>query len=153
MKKLKILNVVGARPNFIKIAPIVEEMNKNSARFNHLLIHTGQHYDRSMSKAFFDDLEIPRPDIDLEVGSGSQAEQTALIMTRFEKVILAKKPHLILVVGDINSTLACSVTASKLCIPIAHVEAGLRSLDRTMPEEINRIVTDSLSDYLFTTCK
>lgn len=137
----------------MKIAPIVAEMSDNPESITHLLVHTGQHYDEVMSKAFFEDLEIPRPDIDLEVGSGTHAEQTALIMTRFEKVLLERRPDLVLVVGDVNSTLACSVTASKLCIPVAHVEAGLRSFDRTMPEEINRIVTDSISDFLFTTCE
>ncbi|MFQ5329038.1 MAG: non-hydrolyzing UDP-N-acetylglucosamine 2-epimerase [Thermodesulfobacteriota bacterium] len=147
----KVINIVGARPNFMKIAPIVAEMNRHGDAIEHLLVHTGQHYDKAMSKSFFDDLEIPRPDIDLEVGSGSHAEQTALVMTKFEKVLLSEKPDLILVVGDVNSTLACSVTAAKLCIPVVHVEAGLRSFDRQMPEEINRIVTDALSDYLFTT--
>ncbi len=151
IRKIKILNIVGARPNFMKIAPIVAEMGRHSDGPDNLLVHTGQHYDQAMSKSFFDDLEIPRPDIDLEVGSGSHAVQTALIMTKFEKVLLAEKPDLILVVGDVNSTLACSVTAAKMCIPVAHVEAGLRSFDREMPEEINRIVTDALSDYLFTT--
>jgi len=147
----KIINVVGARPNFMKIAPIVAEMNSHRDTIAHLLVHTGQHYDKAMSKSFFDDLEIPRPDIDLEVGSGSHAVQTALVMTKFEEVLLKERPDLILVVGDVNSTLACSVTAAKLCIPVVHVEAGLRSFDRQMPEEINRIVTDALSDYLFTT--
>ncbi|MFQ5900059.1 MAG: non-hydrolyzing UDP-N-acetylglucosamine 2-epimerase [Thermodesulfobacteriota bacterium] len=151
--KFKIINVAGARPNFMKIAPIVAEMDKYPEGIEHLLVHTGQHYDKVMSRSFFEDLEIPRPDIDLGVGSGTHAEQTALVMTRFEKVLLGERPDLVLVVGDVNSTLACSVTAAKLCIPVAHVEAGLRSFDRAMPEEINRIVTDSISDYLFTTCE
>ena len=147
---MRIINVVGARPNFIKIAPIVEAM-KNHRTLEGLLVHTGQHYDEAMSKAFFDDLGIPQPDINLEVGSGSHAAQTAAIMARFEPLLLERKPDLVLVVGDVNSTLACSVAAAKLGIPVAHVEAGLRSFDRTMPEEINRLVTDALSDLLFTT--
>lgn len=151
--KIKIINVAGARPNFMKIAPIVAEMNKHPEKIDHLLVHTGQHYAKIMSKVFFDDLELPVPDINLEVGSGSHAEQTGLVMARIEKVLLEQKPDLILVVGDVNSTLSCSLTAAKMCIPVVHVEAGLRSFDRTMPEEINRIVTDSISDYLFTTCK
>lgn len=149
---MKIINVVGARPNFVKISPIMEEMNHNG-HIKPMLIHTGQHYDYEMSKVFFEDLEIPEPDIYLGVGSGTQAEQTGKIMIEFEKVLFHEKPDLVLVVGDVNSTLACSLVASKLCIPIAHVEAGLRSFDRTMPEEINRAVTDSLSDYLFTPSK
>ncbi len=149
---MKILNIVGARPNFMKIAPIVDVM-KHQSDLQSILVHTGQHYDAKMSKVFFDDLEIPRPDINLEVGSGSHAEQTAGIMLAFEKLCLKENPDVVLLVGDVNSTLACSVVASKLCIPVAHVEAGLRSGDRSMPEEINRLVTDSLSDYLFTTCR
>ena len=149
---MKIFNIVGARPNFMKIAPIVEVM-KLQSDLQPVLVHTGQHYDAKMSKVFFDDLEIPRPDINLEIGSGTHAEQTAGIMPVFEKLCLQEKPDLVLVVGDVNSTLACSVVASKLCIPVAHVEAGLRSGDRTMPEEINRLVTDTLADYLFTTCR
>lgn len=149
----KVMNVVGARPNFMKIAPIQREMQRLSASFTPVLLHTGQHYDQQMSKLFFEDLELPQPDIYLGVGSGSHAEQTAKIMLDFEKVCLEQKPDIVLVVGDVNSTVACSLVASKLCIPVAHVEAGLRSRDRTMPEEINRIVTDALSDYLFTTEK
>jgi len=149
---MKIFNIVGARPNFMKIAPIVEVM-KLQSDVQPVLVHTGQHYDAKMSKVFFDDLEIPRPDINLEIGSGTHAEQTAGIMPVFERLCLQEKPDLVLVVGDVNSTLACSVVASKLCIPVAHVEAGLRSGDRTMPEEINRLVTDTLADYLFTTCR
>ena len=137
----------------MKIAPIMEQMGKRPDRIDPVLLHTGQHYDEAMSRVFFDDLGIPPPDINLEVGSGSHAEQTAAIMVRFEKVLLQDMPDLVLVVGDVNSTLACSVTASKLNVPVAHVEAGLRSFDRTMPEEINRIVTDSLSSLLFTTCE
>ncbi len=136
----------------MKIAPIMEVM-KRQPDLQPLLVHTGQHYDDRMSKVFFDDLEIPRPDINLEIGSGSHAGQTAGIMLAFEKLCLKERPDLVLVVGDVNSTLACSVVASKLCIPVAHVEAGLRSRDRTMPEEVNRLVTDTLSDYLFTTCR
>lgn len=148
----KIINVVGARPNFMKIAPIVSEMQKNSG-FDTILLHTGQHYDAKMSKAFFIDLEMPEPDIYLKVGSGSHAEQTANIMIRFEEVLKKNRPDMVLLVGDVNSTLACSIVAAKLNIQIIHVEAGLRSNDWAMPEEINRIVTDSLSDILFTTCK
>jgi UDP-N-acetylglucosamine 2-epimerase (non-hydrolysing) len=145
---MKILNVVGARPNFIKIAPLVREIRK-ARGIEQLLVHTGQHYDYEMSRVFFEDLEIPQPDIHLEVGSGTHAKQTAKIMDRFEEVIIQTKPDLILVVGDVNSTLACSLVASKMNIKIAHVEAGLRSFDKSMPEEINRIITDTLSNYLF----
>jgi len=147
---MKVINVVGARPNFMKIAPLVEEMWK-VASIRPLLVHTGQHYDLAMSGAFFEDLEIPEPDFFLGVGSGSHAEQTARVMVEFEKVLENERPDLVLVVGDVNSTLACALVAAKLLIPVAHVEAGLRSFDRTMPEEINRKVTDHLSDYLFTT--
>jgi UDP-N-acetylglucosamine 2-epimerase (non-hydrolysing) len=150
-RKMKILNIVGARPNFMKMAPIIEAMNKYPDQIKHLLVHTGQHYDEKMSKAFFDDLGMPKPYIDLEVGSGSHAEQTAKIMVAFEKVCLEQKPDLVIVVGDVNSTLACTITAKKLGIQVAHVEAGLRSRDMTMPEEINRLCTDVLCDYLFTT--
>lgn len=149
-KKLKIINVVGARPNFIKIGPIMKEM-KRHPQIDPILLHTGQHYDVAMSQRFFEDLNIPAPDVNLEVGSGSHAEQTAQIMTRFEKVLMETRPDLVLVVGDVNSTLACTITAKKLLIKVAHVEAGLRSRDMTMPEEINRLVTDVLADYLFTT--
>jgi UDP-N-acetylglucosamine 2-epimerase (non-hydrolysing) len=148
---MKILNIVGARPNFMKMAPINEAMNKYPEKIEHLLVHTGQHYDEKMSKAFFDDLGMPKPDIDLGVGSGSHAEQTAKIMVAFEKVCLEQKPDLIIVVGDVNSTMACTITAKKLGIKVAHVEAGLRSCDMNMPEEINRLCTDVLCDYLFTT--
>ena len=148
----KILCVVGARPNFMKIAPVMEALKAHPS-LRARLVHTGQHYDEQMSKAFFEDLGIPTPDINLEVGSASHAAQTAAIMAKFEPVLLSERPDLVLVVGDVNSTLACSVTAAKLGVPVAHVEAGLRSFDRTMPEEINRIVTDSVSELLFTTCE
>ena len=149
---MKIINVVGARPNFMKIAPIMRAM-KAYRKIKPLLVHTGQHYDANMSGAFFKDLELPKSDIHLEVGSGTHAEQTARVMERFEKVLFKEKPNLVLVVGDVNSTLACSLAASKLHIKVAHVEAGLRSFDRRMPEEINRVLTDQMSDLLFTTCK
>jgi len=149
----KIILVAGARPNFMKVAPIWHELRKYPEYFRPLLIHTGQHYYYIMSKAFFEDLGITRPDIHLGVGSGTHATQTAKIMLKFEKVCLKEKPDLVMVVGDVNSTLACSVVAAKLLTPLAHVEAGLRSFDRSMPEEVNRIVTDSLSDFLFTTCE
>lgn len=148
---MKVLNIVGARPNFMKMAPIIEAMNKYPKQIEHLLVHTGQHYDEKMSKAFFDDLGMPVPDINLEVGSGSHAEQTAKVMIEFEKVCLREKPDLVIVVGDVNSTMACTITAKKLGIKVAHVEAGLRSRDMSMPEEINRLCTDVLCDYLFTT--
>lgn len=148
---MKILNIVGARPNFMKIAPIIEAMRKYPEAIDHKLVHTGQHYDEKMSKAFFDDLGIPKPDIDLGVGSGSHAEQTARIMVEFEKVCLREQPDLVIVVGDVNSTMACTITAKKLGVKVAHVEAGLRSRDMNMPEEINRLCTDVLCDYLFTT--
>jgi len=148
---MKVINVVGARPNFMKMAPIVEVMNRYPDAIEHLLVHTGQHYDRRMSGAFFDDLGMPEPDMDLGVGSGSHAEQTARIMVAFEQVCLRESPDLVVVVGDVNSTMACTITAKKLGIRVAHVEAGLRSRDMTMPEEINRLCTDVLCDYLFTT--
>ncbi len=136
----------------MKIAPLCAEMRRYP-RVAQVLVHTGQHYDYEMSKAFFDDLEIPEADVNLEVGSGSHAEQTGRIMLAFEKVLLQTKPDLILVVGDVNSTIACALTAVKMGIKIAHVEAGLRSFDRSMPEEINRLLTDAISDFLFTTCR
>jgi len=152
---LKIISVVGARPNFMKVAPIHKAFNQPEFQgiVKHLICHTGQHYDEKMSKVFFEDLELPVPDFYLGVGSGSHAEQTARIMIEFEKVLLSEKPDLVLVVGDVNSTIACTLTAAKLHIKTAHVEAGLRSFDRTMPEEINRLLTDSISDYLFVTEK
>ena len=150
MKKLRVVNVVGARPNFMKMAPILRELSRVS-KVESRLVHTGQHYDASMSRVFFQDLDMPDPDVNLSVGSGSHAAQTAEVMKRFEEVCETMKPDLVIVAGDVNSTLACSLTAAKLQIPVAHIESGLRSFDRTMPEEINRIVTDSLSDFLFTT--
>ena len=149
---MKVLNVVGARPNFMKIAPIVEQMKKADS-LKGVLIHTGQHYDEGMSDIFFRELGIPVPDVHLGVGSGTHGEQTARIIVEFEKVCLNEKPDLVLVVGDVNSTLACSIVAAKLVIPVAHVEAGLRSFDRAMPEEINRVVTDALTDVYFTTSR
>jgi UDP-N-acetylglucosamine 2-epimerase (non-hydrolysing) len=151
MAVLKIVNVVGARPNFMKMAPIINALNGYGMEVEHLLVHTGQHYDECMSKAFFEDLGMPVPDIDLGVGSGSHAEQTARIMVEFEKVCLQHRPDVVIVVGDVNSTMACAITAKKLGIRVAHVEAGLRSRDMSMPEEINRLCTDVLCDYLFTT--
>jgi UDP-N-acetylglucosamine 2-epimerase (non-hydrolysing) len=141
--------VVGARPNFMKMAPIIKEVQRRN--IVHMLVHTGQHYDEKMSQVFFDALEMPAPDSFLGVGSGSHAEQTARIMTAFEHICLETRPNLVIVAGDVNSTLACALTATKLHIPVAHVEAGLRSFDRSMPEEINRVLTDHLCDLLFTT--
>jgi len=144
------MHIVGARPNFMKVAPIMEEMARRGG-FEQVLVHTGQHYDARLSKVFFEELGLPRPDVDLNIGAGSHAEQTGRMMVELEKVFQRQEPELVVVVGDVNSTLAASVTAAKLGIRIAHVEAGLRSFDRSMPEEINRIVTDALSDVLFTT--
>jgi len=152
IKRSEILLVAGARPNFMKIAPVYKELMKKRRRFNPVLVHTGQHYDKEMSKVFFDDLKMPKPDIYLGVGSGTHAVQTSRIMMQFERVCIAEKPNLVMVVGDVNSTLACALVAAKLNIPVAHIEAGLRSFDQTMPEEINRKLTDHVSDYLFTTC-
>jgi UDP-N-acetylglucosamine 2-epimerase (non-hydrolysing) len=180
---MKIISVVGARPNFMKVAPLHRAFNKiqnlsadrqdsevrsqnsdtssieypgssnqgTATSIQHLICHTGQHYDEKMSKVFFDDLELPHPDFYLGVGSGSHAEQTAKVMIEFEKVLLEEKPDIVIVVGDVNSTIACSITAKKLHIKVAHVEAGLRSFDEKMPEEINRVLTDRISDYLFVT--
>ena len=147
----RILAVVGARPNFMKIAPIARELRRFPDAFHVSIVHTGQHYDEKLSEVFFDELGIPRPDVNLGVGSDSHAQQTAAIIAAFEPVLLAQRADLLLVVGDVNSTLACSLVASKLGVPIAHVEAGLRSFDRTMPEETNRVLTDQISDLLFTT--
>jgi UDP-N-acetylglucosamine 2-epimerase (non-hydrolysing) len=147
---LKVINVVGARPNFMKVAPIVEAMKRREREFAPLIVHTGQHYDSMMSDAFFRDLELPLPDIHLEVGSASHAAQTAAVMERFEPVLLEQKPDWVLVVGDVNSTLACALVSVKLGVRVAHVEAGLRSRDRSMPEEINRLLTDQIADLLFT---
>ncbi len=147
---IKIAAVCGARPNFMKIAPIINAFKKSGA-IETCLVHTGQHYDEKMSRLFFDQLNIPRPDINLAVGSGSHAVQTAEIMKKFEPVVLDYQPDYVLVVGDVNSTIACGLVAVKLGIKLIHVEAGLRSFDRSMPEEINRILTDSISDLLFVT--
>lgn len=150
---MKFLLVAGARPNFMKVAPLVHQLRKSDEDILWKLVHTGQHYDYEMSKVFFEELEIPEPDHFLGAGSGTHAEQTAHIMVEFEKVCFSENPDMIVVVGDVNSTLACSVTAKKSNIKVAHVEAGLRSHDMTMPEEINRIVTDAIADYLFVTEK
>jgi UDP-N-acetylglucosamine 2-epimerase (non-hydrolysing) len=147
---LKVLNIVGARPNFMKIAPIYAEMKRRESEFLPLIVHTGQHYDAAMSDSFFRDLGMPKPDVHLEVGSASHAVQTAKIMMSFEPIVLREKPDWVLVVGDVNSTIACALVCAKLGVKVAHVEAGLRSRDRTMPEEINRILTDSISDLLLT---
>lgn len=147
---IKILNVVGARPNFMKMAPLIAAIDRRAAEVSQVLVHTGQHYDEAMSASFFRDLQMPPPDINLEVGSGSHAEQTAKVVLAFEPVLVEQKPDWVVVVGDVNSTLACALVAAKLNIKVAHVEAGLRSFDRTMPEEINRILTDRLADLLLT---
>lgn len=155
MKKLKYIDLIaGARPNFMKIAPIIDALQAAAKQGNDLryrLIHTGQHYDRAMSGDFFTQLGIPEPDINLEVGSGTQAEQAAAIMVRYEKVLLEQPSDLCLVVGDVTSTMACAIAARKLGVGVAHVEGGIRSGDWTMPEEINRVVTDSISNWFFTT--
>lgn len=151
---MKITIIAGARPNFMKIAPIIESIEQcqaEGANISYRLVHTGQHYDHKMSSEFFDQLGIPKPHINLEAGGGSQAEQTAAIMVRFEKELLENPTDLVLVVGDVTSSMACSIVAKKLLIKVAHVEAGIRSGDITMPEEINRIVTDAITDYFFTT--
>ncbi|AXE17352.1 UDP-N-acetylglucosamine 2-epimerase (non-hydrolyzing) [Runella rosea] len=147
---MKILNIVGARPNFMKVAPLHRAFQKKS-EIESKIVHTGQHYDAKMSDVFFNQLELPKPDYFLGIGGGSHTQQTAKIMLEFEKVVEAEQPDLVLVVGDVTSTIACALVATKMHIPIAHVEAGLRSGDRRMPEEINRILTDSISDYLFVT--
>ena len=149
----KIISVVGARPNFMKVAPIDRVLRSFDGEIQHMICHTGQHFDKKMSDVFFEDLEMPKPHFYLGISGGSHAEQTARIMIEFEKIILEEKPDLVLVVGDVNSTLACSVVASKLHVAVAHVEAGLRSFDREMPEEINRMITDAISNYLFVTEK
>jgi UDP-N-acetylglucosamine 2-epimerase (non-hydrolysing) len=146
--------IAGARPNFMKIAPIIEAIEKQKKKgknIDYRLIHTGQHYDKNMSESFFEELGIPEPDINLGCGGGTQAEQTAQIMMKFEKDLLEHPADLVLVVGDVNSTMACSIVAKKLKVKVAHVEAGIRSFDLSMPEEINRMVTDSITDYFFTT--
>jgi UDP-N-acetylglucosamine 2-epimerase (non-hydrolysing) len=147
---IKVICVCGARPNFMKIAPLMKAFRENG-QFKPFMVHTGQHYDENMSRLFFDELDIPKPDINLEVGSGSHAYQTAEIMKRFEPVVLENKPDYVLVVGDVNSTIACGLVAVKLGVKLIHVEAGLRSFDLTMPEEINRMLTDRISDLLFVT--
>jgi len=147
---MRILNVVGARPNFMKIAPLMAEYSRHE-NIHAILVHTGQHYDEIMSNLFFSELGIPEPDVNLEAGSGSHAIQTAEIMKRFEPVLIDYKPDVVVVVGDVNSTIACGLVAVKSGAGLAHVEAGLRSFDRTMPEEINRVLTDSISDFLFCT--
>ncbi len=153
---MKLTLIVGARPNFIKIAPIIHAINhanSKSQNIQYRLVHTGQHYDNTMSDTFFKELNIPEPDINLGCGGGTQAEQTAAIMIAFEKELMTNPSDLVLVVGDVTSTMACSIVAKKLNTKVAHVEAGIRSYDLTMPEEINRMVTDSLADYFFTTTK
>jgi len=147
---MKVINIVGARPNFMKIAPLMEQY-KHDSNIEPLLVHTGQHYDEKMSDLFFRQLGIPEPDINLEIGSGTHAFQTAEIMKAFEPVVLEHKPDAVLVVGDVNSTIACGLVAVKLGVKLIHIEAGLRSGDRSMPEEINRVLTDSISDMLFCT--
>ena len=157
LKTMKLILVAGARPNFMKIAPLIRSIGRHNERIEQgaikidfLLVHTGQHYDIDMSEVFFRDLNLPKPDINLEVGSGSQAVQTANIMIGFEEVCIREKPDWVVVVGDVNSTMACTLVAVKLGIKVAHVEAGLRSFDHTMPEEINRLDTDALADLLLT---
>lgn len=149
MKKTKILSVVGARPNFVKIAPFCREIAKLPDEFEHILLHTGQHVDYNMSKEFFELLDIPDPDIHLAAQTGSHAVQTADIMVKFEEACLRVKPDWVVVVGDVNSTLACAITAKKVGVRVAHIEAGLRSFDMSMPEEINRKAVDAISDFLF----
>ena len=151
---MKITLIAGARPNFMKIAPIIHAIKKaqtNGANLEYRLVHTGQHYDKQMSETFFEELNIPQPDVNLGCGGGTQAQQTAAIMTAFEKDLSEHPADIVLVVGDVTSTLACSIVAKKACVKVAHVEAGIRSHDLTMPEEINRMVTDSITDFFFTT--
>jgi UDP-N-acetylglucosamine 2-epimerase (non-hydrolysing) len=151
---LKIDLIAGARPNFMKIAPIIDAIHnaqKTGYKISYRLIHTGQHYDKNMSDSFFEQLGIPQPDVNLGAGGGSQAEQTASIMVGYEKLLMSEKSDLCLVVGDVTSTMACSIVAQKLHVPVAHIEAGIRSNDWTMPEEINRLVTDAITNYFFTT--
>jgi UDP-N-acetylglucosamine 2-epimerase (non-hydrolysing) len=151
---MKLTLIAGARPNFMKIAPLIHAIQKKQAAgaaIDSRLVHAGQHYDKYMSDAFFEQLAIPKPDVNLGAGGGTQAEQTANIMTRFEKDLMENPSDLVIVVGDVTSTMACSITAKKLCTKVAHIEGGIRSGDYSMPEEINRIVTDSITDYFFTT--
>ena len=153
---MKITLVAGARPNFIKVAPLIraiEKVQQTGVALDYRLVHTGQHYDDKLSRVFFEHLNIPDPHVNLGAGSGSQAEQTARIMVGFEKDLLQNPTDLVIVVGDVNSTMACTIVAKKLLIPVAHVEGGIRSFDMTMPEEINRMVTDSIADYFFTTSR
>lgn len=147
---MRFLHVVGARPNFIKAAPVIRQISEEGDEFEQILLHTGQHYDANLSQVFFEELDLPQPDINLEVGSGSHSWQTAEIMSRFEPVVMEQHPDWVVVYGDVNSTLACSLVCSKSGHKVAHVEAGLRSFDRSLPEEINRLITDQLSDLLFT---
>lgn len=152
---MKLILVAGARPNFMKVAPITRAIDRHSSTsrsklIEPILVHTGQHYDYEMSQVFFEDLELPQPDIHLGVASGTHAEQTGKVMIEFEKILAKEEPDLVIVVGDVNSTLAAALAAAKLHIPVAHMEAGLRSYDKSLPEEINRLVTDAISDYLFT---
>ena len=147
---MKILLTAGARPNFMKLSPIVREL-KQHKNISFKIVHTGQHYDANMSDVFFQELDIPKPDYNLGIGSGSHGEQTGRIMIEFEKICFKEKPDIVVVIGDVNSTIACALVAAKLHIKVAHIEAGLRSYDISMPEEINRILTDSISDYLFCT--
>ncbi len=150
-ERIRVLLAVGARPNFVKIAPLMASLSRlrRPVKTQTLLVHTGQHYDRALSRLFFDQLGIPRPDVNLEVGSGSHGRQIGEILIRLEPIVEDWKPNVVVVVGDVNSTVACALVATKLGVPVAHVEAGLRSFDRTMPEEINRILTDAISDFLF----
>jgi UDP-N-acetylglucosamine 2-epimerase (non-hydrolysing) len=147
---MKIVNIVGARPNLVKISPLLRVMRRYT-QIQPILVHTGQHYDETLSDIFFRQMKIPKPDVNLDVGSGSHAWQTAEILKRIESLLLEQRPDLVLVVGDVNSTIAATLAATKLCIPVAHVEAGLRSFDRSMPEEINRVLTDAVADYMFVT--
>ncbi len=151
-RKIKIVAVVGGRPDFVKMAPILEALARYP-RVETTLVHTGRHYNQALSKVFFEEPEIPRPDINLGVGSGTHARQTAKVMAAFEELLLEDRPDLVLVVGDVNSTVAAALVAVKLHVKVAHVEAGLRSFNRRMPEEINRLLTDQISDYLFTTSR
>ncbi|MCR9095016.1 MAG: UDP-N-acetylglucosamine 2-epimerase (non-hydrolyzing) [bacterium] len=150
-EKIRVLCVAGARPNFMKIAPLMHEFARRADRFEPILVHTGQHYDKAMSDSFFKDLGIPEPDVNLGVGSGTHGHQTAQVLMKIEDLLVERQPHVVLVVGDVNSTIAATLAAVKLHIPVAHVESGLRSWDREMPEEINRVLTDSVSHWLFTT--
>lgn len=149
---MKVLHIVGARPNFMKVAPVLNALKMRSG-VNQMLVHTGQHYDAGMSDVFFEQLDLPAPDLNLAIGSGTHAWQTAEIMTRLEPVVVESQPEMVLVYGDVNSTVASALVCAKLRVPVAHVEAGLRSFDRSMPEEINRVVTDQLADLLFTPSK